>query len=137
MEKKNNIEDIFKVPDGYFNQLPLEIHQKIKAKEKKLKIQWYSAASIGIAASLIAGLFWINNDIPKNTETSEHQIETNKDSIKKIINNDSLAYPIKQVNKQKIENIKTSIPPAVEIEELTEEEILEYLIEQEIEIDLS
>lgn len=73
-------ENIFRTPDGYFDQLPDRIQEKIRREEQEDKVFVLPRWSYAIAASglilLVAGiLFYRQNAQPASTLASERQVE--------------------------------------------------------------
>lgn len=73
---KHRLEDIdkkvdYKVPEGYFEQLPLKIQQRIDAEKKEVKVFQLPSWSYAMAASvvLVLTLVFLFQDGSPNAET--------------------------------------------------------------------
>lgn len=81
MKKSDKLkENIFHAPEGYFEQLPGRIQERIQQEDHANKTaifpRWTYAAAASVLVLLIAGIFfYTQSDLPADTVASEQEIE--------------------------------------------------------------
>jgi hypothetical protein len=69
-------QNIFEVPDGYFEMLPQEIQARVSRPESGFKFTPMWRLSLPVAAMLVIGFFWWNRQGEPSIEEQLNLIET-------------------------------------------------------------
>lgn len=128
----------FKTPENYFDYLPEKISEKIAAKNssKSKPLFWIKTGLAGLSSLALILLAIYQFSIPEKQQQAEIKTEITSiksDSVKK--ENDS-AVLVESPKNKKVE-AKEIIEPEKNLDEnITDEDIIEFLMEEDFEIDL-
>lgn len=84
----NNLENIpkkniFEVPDGYFDHLPMKVQERIGASAQRQRAGWFPALKYALPVILLAGfgIFWYQVNKPMAVEEELARIQSDQLSL--------------------------------------------------------
>lgn len=137
MKKLNDIDkkQVFEVPEGYFDQLPLRIQKRLETPQRT--VAWFQLPvmryAVPVVVLMVAGLFWIYS----GNKSIEEQLSAIDDSElvaylqESDLNSEELEEAF-QLDEQDVLELQTTMFNTLESsEEVLEELIDDYTIEAE------